>query len=247
MKKITPVLFTLILIITGCIQTKQITLYMIGDSTMANKTTEVYPEKGWGQLFQEYYDSGVIVRNRATNGRSTKSFMAEGRWKAVLDSLKKGDYVFIQFGHNDEKIDKPAVYTDPATTFRENLTKYIFDTRSKGATPVLLTPIVRRKFDETGKLTDTHGKYPDAVREVAALQKVICIDMQVLTMNYINSLGDEASRKIYLWTTPDSKFPLGRKDDTHLSEEGARVYAGMVAREVAKMKIPLARHIIRLE
>jgi lysophospholipase L1-like esterase len=247
MNKNSAVWVLLSLFLSGCIQTKQITLYTIGDSTMANKTTEVYPEKGWGQLFQKCYDSRVIVRNRATNGRSTKSFMAEGRWKAVLDSLKKGDYVFIQFGHNDEKIDKPAVYTDPATTFRDNLSKYIFDTRSKGAIPVLLTPIVRRKFDETGKLTYTHGKYPDAVREVAALHKVICIDMQMLTMNYVNSLGDEASRKIYLWTPPDSRFPQGRKDDTHLSEVGAGIFAGLVAREVAKMKIPLARHIIRLE
>jgi len=183
------------------------------------------------------------VSNHAVNGRSSKSFIDEGRWKAVLDSLKRGDFVFIQFGHNDEKADKPAVYTDPQTTYRQNLEKFITETQAKGATPILLTPIVRRKFDSSGKLVDTHGKYPDAVREVAANQKVRLIDMQLLTAKLINSLGDEPSKKIYLWTPPDQKFPEGRKDDTHLCVEGAKTYAGIVAGEVVKMKNPLARHV----
>ena len=243
MKKFGAIGFLLFILFAGCSSSKLITVYTIGDSTMANKKAEVYPETGWGQQFQNYFDSKVRVSNHAVNGRSTKSFIDEGRWKAVCDSLKRGDYVFIQFGHNDEKVDKPAVYTDPETSYRQNLEKYISETRAKGATPVLLTPIVRRKFDESGKLVDTHGKYPGAVREVAANLKVKLIDMQVLTHALISSLGDEPSKKMYLWTAPDLKFPDGRKDDTHLTVEGAKTFAVLVAEELKKVNLPLSRHV----
>ena len=226
----------------SCAPSKLITVYTIGDSTMANKKAEVSPETGWGQVFQKYFDSKVKVSNHAVNGRSSKSFIAEGRWKTVLYSLKRGDYVFIQFGHNDEKADKPAVYADASSVYKQNLEKYIVETRVKGATPILLTSIVRRKFDTTGKLIDTHGKYPESVREVASNLKVGIIDMELLTKALVNSLGDEPSKKLYLWTAPDQKFPEGRKDDTHLSVEGAKTFAGLVAGEVAKLKTPLARH-----
>jgi len=243
MRKIGVLLFLAFILIAGCAPSKQITVYTIGDSTMANKKAEVYPETGWGQVFQNYFDAKVRVSNHAVNGRSSKSFIDEGRWKIVLDSLKRGDYVFIQFGHNDEKVDKPAVYSDAQTSYRQNLEKYISETRAKGATPILLTPIVRRKFDAPGKLIDTHGKYPDAVREVAANLKVELIDLQQLTHTLISSLGDEPSKKMYLWTAPDQKFPEGRNDDTHLSVEGAKTFAGLVAKEVRKLKTPLAQHV----
>ena len=243
MRKIGALLFLAFILIASCAPSKLISVYMIGDSTMANKKAEVYPETGWGQVFQNYFDSKVRVSNHAVNGRSSKSFIDEGRWKIVLDSLKRGDYVFIQFGHNDEKADKPVVYADPSTTYRQNLEKYIVETIAQGATPILLTSIVRRKFDAVGKLIDTHGKYPDAVREVAANLKVELIDMQELTHALISSLGDEPSKKMYLWTAPDPKFPEGRKDDTHLSVEGAKIFAGLVAKEVRTLKTLLARHV----
>lgn len=243
MRKISSFWFLLFTIFTSCSTSKLITVYTIGDSTMANKKAEVYPETGWGQVFQNYFDAKVKVSNHAVNGRSSKSFIDEGRWKVVFDSLKRGDFVFIQFGHNDEKIDKPAVYADASSTYKQNLEKYVVETRAKGATPILLTSIVRRKFDESGKLVDTHGKYPDAVREVAINLKVKFIDMQLLTHALISSLGNEPSKKMYLWTAPDQKFPEGRKDDTHLCVEGAKTFAGLVAGEVAKMKTPLARHL----
>jgi lysophospholipase L1-like esterase len=243
MRKICQVWFYLFAIFAGCTPSKLITVYTVGDSTMANKIAEVYPETGWGQKFQNYFDSKVKVSNHAVNGRSSKSFIDEGRWKVVLDSLKRGDYVFIQFGHNDEKTNDPARFTDPQSSYKQYLERYIQETREKGATPVLLTSIVRRKFDETGKLIETHGKYPDAVREVAVNCQVILIDLQLLTHKLISSMGDEPSKKMYLWTASDPKFPNGRKDNTHLSVEGAKTFAGMVAREVAKMKIPLARHV----
>ena len=243
MKKLIYICLLFFLLLEGCSTTKKMTIYTIGDSTMANKKAEVYPETGWGQQFHNYFDSKVTVRNHAMNGRSTKSFIDEGRWKVVADSLRNGDYVFIQFGHNDEKVDKPAVYADAQTTYRENLKKFIRDAVAKGATPILLTPMVRRKFDTSGKLVDTHGKYPEAVREVAAELKVRLIDMQTLTHQVVSSLGDEPSKKIYLYTKPDAKFPEGRRDDTHLSVEGASIYAGLVAHEVAGMKAPLANHV----
>ena len=233
----------LYMLFASCTSSKLITVYTIGDSTMANKKAEVYPETGWGQVFQSCFDSKVKVSNHAMNGRSTKSFIDEGRWKPVFDSLKHGDYVFIQFGHNDEKSDKPAVFADASTTYKQNLEKYIAETRAKGATPILLTSIVRRKFDESGKLVNTHRKYPDAVRDLASKLNVKCIDMELLTKTLVNSLGDEPSKKLYLCTAPDAKFPEGRKDDTHLRVEGATTYARLVAAEVAKMKTPLAKHV----
>ncbi|HEX7585317.1 MAG TPA: rhamnogalacturonan acetylesterase [Prolixibacteraceae bacterium] len=142
---------------------KRITVFTIGDSTMANKKVDVFPETGWCQAFPAFVDQSVKIKNRAVNGRSSKSFISEGRWKEVLGSLQEGDYVFIQFGHNDAKIQDSMRYTEPFTTYAQNLERFIRESREKGATPILFTPIVRRKF-ENGFLTDTHGNYPVAMR-----------------------------------------------------------------------------------
>lgn len=136
----------------------RIAVFTIGDSTMANKKVEVAPETGWCQVFSAFVDQTVEIKNRAVNGRSTKSFITEGRWKAVTDSLKTGDYVFIQFGHNDQKIQDSTRYTEPFTTYRKNIERFVRESREKGAIPILFTSIVRRKF-ENGFLTDTHGNY----------------------------------------------------------------------------------------
>ncbi|MBV5349218.1 rhamnogalacturonan acetylesterase, partial [bacterium] len=196
-------------------QGKNITVFTIGDSTMANKKAEVTPETGWCQVFSAFVDQTVEIKNRAVNGRSTKSFITEGRWKSILDSLQAGDYVFIQFGHNDEKIQDSTRYTEPFTSYRKNLERFVHETREKGANPILFTSIVRRKF-ENGLLTDTHGNYPVVVRQVALEMNVPMVDLQLLTAGAVTALGDEASKSIYLWTPPSDKFPEGRKDDTHL-------------------------------
>lgn len=221
---------------------KKITVFTIGDSTMANKKAEVAPETGWCMVFSSFVDDSVEVKNRAMNGRSTKSFIAEGRWNSVLDSLTEGDYVFIQFGHNDEKFKDSTRFTDPFTSYAENLERFVRETRDKGATPILFTPIVRRKF-ENGFLTDTHGDYPIAMRQVAAKWNVPLIDLQFLTEGAIAALGDEASKMVYLWTDPDSKFPEGRKDDTHLGAEGANLVARLAAQRLVLLNNSLARHI----
>jgi len=176
------------------------------------------------------------------NGRSTKSFITEGRWKAVLDSLQPGDYVFIQFGHNDQKIQDSTRYTEPFTSYRRNLERFVRETREKGATPILFTSIVRRKFDN-GFLIDSHGNYPLVARLVAAEKNVPMVDLQLLTAGAVTALGDEASKSIYLWTPPTNKFPEGRKDDTHLCKEGANLVAKLAAQQLILLDNSLAKKL----
>lgn len=221
---------------------EKIAVFTIGDSTMANKKAEVAPETGWCQVFPAFVDPAVEIKNRAVNGRSTKSFITEGRWNSVLDSLHAGDYVFIQFGHNDQKIQDSTRYTEPFTSYRKNLERFVRETREKGATPILFTSIVRRKF-ENGFLTDTHGNYPVVTRLVAAEQNVPMIDLQLLTAGAVTALGDEASKSIYLWTPKTDKFPEGRKDDTHLRVEGATLVAKLAAQQLILLDNSLAKRI----
>lgn len=241
--KLLLVLFSA-LVVFGEPEQKQIHVYTIGDSTMANKKSEVFPETGWGQALPQFFDEQVKIHNHAVNGRSTKSFITEGRWQAVVDSLQKGDYVFIQFGHNDQKINSPERYTKPFEEYTDNLKKFVTETRKKGATPILFTSIVRRKFDDKGKLIDTHTDYPVAVRKLAKKMKVSLIDMQKLTEGKVQEMGDPKSKDLYLWTEPNDKFKEGRKDDTHLCTEGARCYASLAVQELKKLPIPLASHVI---
>lgn len=219
------------------------TVWTIGDSTMANKKADVAPETGWCQVFSESVTGNVEVRNRAVNGRSTKSFINEGRWASILDSLNAGDYVFIQFGHNDEKIQDSTRFTDPFTSYKKNLERFVRETREKGATPILFTSIVRRKF-ENGLLKDTHGDYPVATRLVASQMNVPLIDLQLLTAGAVTAIGEEPSKQIYLWTQPNTKFPEGRKDDTHLSVEGAHLVAKLVAQQLMLLDNLLGKQIV---
>lgn len=231
-KGLTIVIFLLIIACQPA--EKPFTIYTIGDSTMADKKPEVYPETGWCQVFPELLKEHITLKNHAVNGRSTKSFIDEGRWQALLDSLGQGDYVFIQFGHNDQKAEDPSRYGAARTGYLRNLEKFVAETRQKGATPVLFTSIVRRKFDETGTLTDTHGEYPEVVREIASAFQVTLIDLEQLTKRLVEDTGVEASKAIYLWTEPAERFPNGRQDDTHLSLEGARQVAWMAGEEMKR-------------
>jgi lysophospholipase L1-like esterase len=136
------------------------TIFMIGDSTMADKPLiPENPERGWGQLLDSYFLPHVVIENHAANGRSSKSFRDEGRWKSVLDRMHHGDWVIIQFGHNDEKSDETR-HTDPFTTYTKNLKRYVNEAREKGGLPILATPVARRNFDDSGYLQQTHGDYP---------------------------------------------------------------------------------------
>lgn len=224
---------------------RQIRIFMIGDSTMADKPLYENPERGWGQLFPQYFTDDVQVKNYAVNGRSTKSFIKEGRWDSVMKYLQKDDYVFIQFGHNDEKIEDSNRYAAPKVLYRENLIRFIKDARSKGATPILVTPVMRRKFDAAGKFTDTHGEYPDAVRAVAKETGVALIDLHTSSQALIEQHGVEGSKKLFLWM--DGKHfkaaPDGKKDDTHFSEYGASQVASLVCAELKQKGSPLAQYL----
>lgn len=222
---------------------KPFTIYTIGDSTMADKKPENYPEIGWCQVLESYLDESVAVENHARNGRSSKSFIEEGRWQVVVDSLNPGDYVFIQFGHNDQKDYDSTRYTTPFGTYADNLKTFVKQSREKGAYPVLLTSIVRRKFGEDGRLVDTHGNYPDAVRQVAKRMDVPLLDLQKLTKEWVNSLGDEPSKEMYLWVLPGENHPEGRQDDTHLSERGAQQIAKMALAECISQDLAFANRI----
>lgn len=202
-----------------------VTIWLAGDSTMAQKQPNKRPETGWGEALQPCFDSTQVrVANRAMNGRSTKSFVAEGRWKAITDSLKAGDYVLIEFGHNDEKVNMP-VGSSPAD-FGANLARFVDDVRARSATPVLLTPVVRRKWQDA-KLVDTHGEYPGVVRAVATEKKVPLVDMTALSAQVLERYGPDSSTALYLHVKPgaDPNYPAGVEDNTHFSPVGAREMA----------------------
>jgi pectinesterase len=245
----------------------RITVFTIGDSTMANKdTSNGKKERGWGMVLQEYFKDGVVVDNHAVNGRSSKSFIDEGRWQKVLDKIKPGDYVFIQFGHNDEKPQADR-HTDPGTTFDANLRKFVLETREKGGIPVLFNSVVRRIFaqsstavtdddlrtnssaglQEGDTLVDTHGAYLLSPRNVANQLNVPFVDANKITHDLEQGLGPVKSRKLHMWFLPgeEPSLPKGRQDNTHYNVYGARMVAGLLANEVAKQVPALKKYIRR--
>lgn len=222
------------------------TVFLVGDSTMADKPDPGRnPERGWGQLLPRFLEPGVRVHNAAVNGRSSKSFIDEGRWAAVLGQVRGGDVVLVQFGHNDQKSQDSTRYTEPHTGYRANLRRYVSEARSRGATVVLLTPIVRRRWNVRGEMEDTHGAYPGVMRQVAAEMEVPLIDLQRTTEALVRRAGDEGSKALYVWTAPGeyAMYPQGRHDDTHLSLRGATEVARLAAEGLKATDLPLARHV----
>ena len=220
--------------------TEKVNIWMIGDSTMANKKPEVAPETGWGMVLQDFFSKEVKVHNHAVNGRSSKSFMSEGLWKSVYDSLKKGDYVIIQFGHNDEKPDSVR-HTDPFTTYKQIIKLYISEARSKGAFPIVCSPIVRRHFDAGGNLKDTHGDYIKAAHEIAGETNTPFIDMEAKTRKLVAELGPEKSKSLFLFCKPGEYMtrPKGVQDSTHLNNFGAHQVANLFVDGVKELKLPV--------
>ncbi len=211
---------------------------------MADKPVEDNPERGWGQMFQAFFDSTVTVDNRAMNGRSTRSFLAQNRWQPIVEKLNPGDYVFIQFGHNDEKPEKVDRYTPP-DDYRRNLIRFVTDAAAKKANPILCTPIVRRRFDKEGKFYDEHGVYPGIVREVAENYHVPLIDMHLKSRQLLVALGPDSSKGIFLWIEPGryASLPHGRQDNTHFSEYGARRMAEIAVSCIQELNIDLVNRL----
>jgi lysophospholipase L1-like esterase len=208
-----------------------VTVYVIGDSTASVYPSERYPRMGWGQPFGELFAPAcAVVKDMAISGRSSKSFYDEGAWTPVRDALASGDYVLIQFGHNDEKSEDPRRYTDPQSTYKQYLTSYITDTRQKGAVPLLLTPISRNQWNG-GVLADTHKQYPPAMRELAGALRVELIDLTSLSQQYFERIGQAASTELFMNLAAGQfpNYPTGNEDNTHLRESGARKIGQLVA------------------
>lgn len=264
--RLLAVLMVLVLLCTSAINQKTTTIFIIGDSTAAKKDlSKGSPERGWGMALQCYFDEAFIrVDNHAVNGRSSKSFIGEGRWKQVLDKLQPGDYVVIQFGHNDEKPGETR-HTDPGSTFDYTLAKYVRETREKGGIPVLMNPVVRRNFakkqvssagddeslrnttfkdganvQEGDSLVDTHGLYAVAPRDVAQRMNCLFVDANKITHDLEQSLGVEKSKKLHMWYKPGEHpaLPKGRQDNTHYNIYGAHQVAKLLADALCE-EIPL--------
>ena len=253
--------------LTAAMPDKTTTIFVIGDSTAANKdTTGGKVERGWGMMLQNCFDADyIVVDNHAVNGRSSKSFLDEGRWDKVLSKIRPGDYVIIQFGHNDEKA-QPERHTDPGSTFDENLARYVRETREHGGIPVLMNPVVRRNFlvkapviaddeqlrastfsdgakmVEGDTLIDTHGLYRVAPRNVARLMNCHFIDANQITHDLEQGLGREASKKLHMWFRPgeEPSVPQGKQDNTHYNIYGAQVVADLLADALCE-EIPLLK------
>ncbi|RZJ48917.1 MAG: rhamnogalacturonan acetylesterase [Flavobacterium sp.] len=227
-------------IISGCFAQKT-TVYCIGDSTMANKKDpEQNPEHGWAQVLQPFFKENIVIENKAVNGRSTESFINENRWDSIYKKLKKGDYVLIQFGHNDEKIEDPNRYTNPHTSYRYNLIRFVNETREKGAFPILLTSIARRNFNEKGVLVPTHDDYPLETRLVAQEYKIPFIDLEYHTELLEQSYGPEKSKQLHLHFRAGEVpyYKEDKNDDTHLSLKGASEIAQIFIDQIKILQDP---------
>lgn len=255
-----------LLVLTAATPNKTTTIFVIGDSTAANKDISGgKQERGWAMALQAYFDDNILIDNHAVNGRSSKSFINEGRWDKVLEKMKPGDYVIIQFGHNDEK-PKADRHTDPGSTFDYNLAKFVRETREHGGIPVLMNCVVRRNFfvqapenDDDEKLRtqtfqdgvkmvegdsliDTHGLYRQAPRDVAQRMNCFFVDANQITHDLEQGLGTEASKRLHMWFLPGTEpsEPKGKQDNTHYSIYGAHQVARLLADAICQ-EIPVLK------
>lgn len=238
----------LVLVIQSCRTTFDINankIVLAGDSTMSIKEERKRPETGWGEKLPQYFDEKLVIENHAKNGRSTKTFISEGRWNSLAATLTAGDIVLIQFGHNDSSEKKPKRYTTPSQ-YKRNLAFFVDEARKKDCTPILLTPIMRRRFDSDGKFYDTHGVYPDLVRALATEKSVPLIDMHKESQQLLERLGAEKSKDLFLLIEPGHQnYPDGLEDNTHFSPYGAKEIAKIVADWIRHSDIQgIAKHLL---
>ncbi len=218
-----------------------ITVYLAGDSTVTDQVKEPYCS--WGQMLPNFFKPGVAIANHAESGEALKSFIAEKRWEKILDSLGAGDYLFVQFAHNDQK--KEGAYAPAATDYKQLLRTYIAEARKRGAIPVLVTSMHRRRFDAEGKVVNTLEDYPEAMRQTAAEERVALIDLNAMSKSFYEALGPEISRKAFLHYPPDTfqEQPDELKDDTHFSAYGGYQLARCIVEGVKKNKLGIAKYL----
>lgn len=215
---------------------KTLTIYIAGDSTAEIKQADERPMSGWGEYLSDYLNKAIAVENHAMGGRSTKSFIDQGRFDTILDKIKAGDYLLIQFGHNDQKIEDPTRYTEPFGSYQRNLTYFINEAKEKKAVPVLLSSISRRVFKNDTIDRLSLGDYPRAMKEIADKEEVPFIDMNGLSADYLNQLGIEKSKELFLHLIEGEypNYPEGLVDNTHFSIAGGKQFASMIANELIK-------------
>lgn len=207
-------------------------IFWAGDSTVQTNDITTYPQTGIGQVFSLYVKEGITIWNHAKNGRSTKSFMDEGRLSKIEAQIGEGDFLFIQFGHNDEKEQDPTRYTVPGGTFDENLRTFINVAHNHGAYPVLITPLERRCFGESDVLgAGAHGPYVEAIKNVAMAENVPLIDLYTKSRAAMNAAGVNKTIEWFMNIEPNTyaSCPEGKKDNTHLKYAGAVTFAGLIA------------------
>ncbi|WP_088103939.1 rhamnogalacturonan acetylesterase [Halalkalibacter urbisdiaboli] len=220
-----------------------ITLFLAGDSTVANYIPSAAPMAGWGQFLGDFFKETVTIKNKAINGRSSKSFIEEGVLDELSEEIGEGDYLFIQFGHNDAKEDERR--TEPYSTYQQHLSQYIKVARSKGAIPILFSSVERRKFNNAGELEETHGDYPKAMEELAKKENVPFVDLRMKTRALYESLGAEKSKELFVWFKPNEhpNYQEGIQDDTHFHEKGAAIIAKLVVEGLKELHLPLTEYV----
>ncbi|HHX63024.1 MAG TPA: rhamnogalacturonan acetylesterase [Epulopiscium sp.] len=219
---------------------KMTRLFIAGDSTVANNTQATYPQAGWGQMIAEQLGHTVEVHNYALNGRSTKSFIDEGHLKNIESNISSGDFLIIQFGHNDEKKEDPTRYTTPLESYTENLKKYIHVAKSANATPILVTPVSRRLFNHQGQVINTHKDYSQAMIEVARQTQTHLINLSKKSQDLLERLGVENSKQLFMIFDPGKhpNYPNGSNDNTHFNFDGAKVISSLVIEGLLHLDLP---------
>jgi lysophospholipase L1-like esterase len=217
------------------------TVYIAGDSTVVDQTTE--PWAAWGQMLPAFFGTRISVANEAESGETIRSFVTEHRLAKIMSTIRPGDYLMIQFGHNDQKPGKG--YVPAATDFTTYLMQYIAEARSHGATPILVTPVNRRNFDSGGKIVQTLGDYPETVREVAEHEKVPLIDLNALSKKLFEAMGEEGTLHAFVHY-PANTFPsqpTELADNTHFNSYGAYELARVIVQSIRDQKLQLTRYL----
>lgn len=223
------------------------TVYIASDSTAQTYNSRYYPQAGWGQKLSSFLSSNIAVANHAIGGRSSRSFIEQGRLAAIHQVIRAGDYLFAQFGHNDATVGNPERYTSPAD-YKEYLRNdYIRATRARGATPVVVTPVSRRSYNaSTGKFNVSFPAYVDAAKAVAREEGAPLVDLAAASRVYLDGVGIEGSKGIFLWLAAGQypNFPNGVQDNTHFQERGAVEMARLVSRAVAGLGLPISGEVV---
>lgn len=228
---------------------KYVRVFLAGDSTVQTYKEKWEPKAGWGQMIPRFFSPEVMVENHARGGRSSKSFINEGRLTRILRVMKPNDYLLIQFGHNDAKKNRPELYTS-VEEFKGYLKRYVDGARRCGATPILITPVGRRVFNEaTGKFKVSFPEYVQGVKEVAEELDVPLVDLSALSVVYYDKVGPKGTKLIFLHAEPRvyPAFPKGVQDNTHFQEYGAIQMANLVARAIQNLDLPLSNYVISVD